>query len=201
MPTSSIQYTVNSGGASIQGQQTDTAEGTLNLEVTLAAGKAGTLTTRTDNDTGVATLSTGHGIISTDVVDVYWAGGLRRGMVATVSTNAVTIDGGAGSNLPSTTTALVVCKQTEAVFIVDGDLIQFFAVGANQRCSVDFQNASNTSQIAYQVLANTVQPPWSASGGLTSPYAGIDIQKAKLSNGSSTASCLVKVAALVDIVS
>jgi hypothetical protein len=200
MPTASIQYTVNMGGLSIQGQQTDTAESAIPLEVTLAAGKAGTLTTRTDNDTGVATLSTGHGIISTDVVDVYWADGLRRGMVATVSTNAVTIDGGAGDVLPSSTTAVVLCKQVEAVFSVSGSLIKSFAVGANQRCSVDLQNSSDVSQIAYEVIANTVQS-WSESGGLSSPFTGMTITQAKLSNSSSSATCQLKMSVLVDAVS
>lgn len=199
MPTASIQKTVNIAGLSIQGQQTDTAESAIPLEVTLAAGKAGSLTTRTDDNTGVATLSTGHGIITSDVVDVYWSGGLRRGMDATVATNAVTIDGGAGDVLPSATTAVVLCKQTEAVFVVDGDLIKAFAVGANQRCSVDLQDGSDASQIAYEVLASTVQE-WSETSGITSPFAGLDMAAAKLSNGSSTATCTVKLGVLVDAV-
>jgi hypothetical protein len=41
----------------------------------------GTLTTRTDNDDGIATLQTGHTIVTSGakLVDVYWDGGSRHG--------------------------------------------------------------------------------------------------------------------------
>ena len=43
--------------------------------------RRGRSTTRTDNDTGIVTVASGHGIMDTDTVDVYWDGGpaLRRG--------------------------------------------------------------------------------------------------------------------------
>lgn len=73
---------------------------------------AGTLTTRTDDDTGVLTMEDGHGIVTGNVVDVYWEDGSRTGMdVGTVSTNTVQIDGGEGDNLPADETPVNVVNQ------------------------------------------------------------------------------------------
>ncbi len=66
----------------------------------------GQLTTRTDADTGVVTVisdsDTGHGITTSSTVDVYWQSGQRIGMsVTAVTAKAVTVDGGAGDDLPT----------------------------------------------------------------------------------------------------
>ena len=67
----------------------------------LPAAKAGTLSARTDDNTGVVTLAAGHGLEVGDVVDVYWSGSgnYRYGMdVTVVDGNDVTVDGGAGAD-------------------------------------------------------------------------------------------------------
>ena len=93
MATATNNSYINVGGLTIQSTVTRTASGQISHDVTLPAGKAGTLTTRTDDNTGVATLGTGHGIVQNDVVDVYWAAGVRYGMdVTAVNGNAVTVD-------------------------------------------------------------------------------------------------------------
>ena len=94
----------------------------------MVAAKTGSLSTRTDDNTGVATLSTGHGILTNDVVDVYWDGGVRFGMLATVSGNAVSLDGGAGDNLPAQDTAVTVVKQTPIEVNFDGDTLKIIGI-------------------------------------------------------------------------
>ena len=76
----------------------------------ILAAQTGTMTNKTDADTGVITLSTGHGIETADVVDVYFPAGVHYGMDATVATNAVTVDGGAGDDLPENAIACTVVK-------------------------------------------------------------------------------------------
>jgi len=46
------------GGVAIQAALSRSADGSVTLDPSLPAGKAGSLTTRTDDNTGVATLST-----------------------------------------------------------------------------------------------------------------------------------------------
>ena len=86
----------------------------------IAAGAAGSLTTRTDANTGVVTLGAGHSIV-TGKVDVAWTGGARCNMDATVNGNACTIDGGEGDDLPIATTTVVVSGQTSTGRDLVGD--------------------------------------------------------------------------------
>ena len=122
-----------------------TSESEINAQVTLAAVPAanvGTLSTRTDDDTGVATLSTGHTIVSSGLlVDVYWSGGARYGMTATKSTNDITLDGGAGDNLPAQSTAVTLCQQQLVEINFDGDDADFL--------SAIYSNPSDSGANAY----------------------------------------------------
>ena len=100
------------------------------------AAKAGTLTTRTDNDTGELTMGGGHGIVDGDRLDLYWTGGCRRGMVVgVVAGNAVPIDGGSGDNLPAQDTAIVASVPVEASFPVT--VADVHAIGA--KCDYESQ--------------------------------------------------------------
>jgi hypothetical protein len=151
--------------------------------VPLPAAKAGTLSTRTDEDTGVATLAEGHGIESADVVDVYWAGGCRHGMAATVDGNDVTIDGGAGDDLPEEDTVVSVAKQTAIDTDFDGDKVTYILAATDRGpCHVDFQTAVPASVYAFPVAAED-ESHWDAESGLANPLAAATIDAIKVSNG------------------
>lgn len=68
----------------------------------------GSLTTRTDADTGVITVTDDdHGIADTDYVFVWWNKGTRYSMdVTNVTGNAITVNLGTGNNLPVIKTAV-----------------------------------------------------------------------------------------------
>lgn len=101
-------------GLNFPSRNTVTADGALVKSVTLAAAKIGQLTTRTDSNTGILTMASGHGITTAARLDLYWTGGSRRGItVGTVSGDSVPISGGAGYVLPTAATA---------VFILTGGL-------------------------------------------------------------------------------
>lgn len=103
---------------------TAACEGLSGCEVSVPAAKAGTLTTRTDANTGTLTLASGHGFTVGNRVDVYWAAGVRYGMAVTgVSGTAVTVDGGGGNDLPSTSTAVAACKPVGVAADVLGTFI------------------------------------------------------------------------------
>jgi len=105
--------------------------GSVTIQQTVAAilaAQTGTMTNKTDADTGVITLATGHGIESADVVDVYWPAGVRFGMDATVAGDAVTCDGGAGDDLPENAVACTVVLQAAVEVNFDGDDAQVIAV-------------------------------------------------------------------------
>ena len=68
-------------------------------DISLAVSHEGDLTTRTDNTDGVITLDAAHGL-ATGAFDVYWDGGMRYSVDCVIVTNACTITGGDGDNLP-----------------------------------------------------------------------------------------------------
>ena len=198
-----MRLTLNTtiGGKGIAGVILVEGNGEPSYEATLAAGKAGTLTTRTDNDTGVATLGTGHGIITGDKVDVYWSTGIRRGMDATVATNAVTIDGGAGDNLPSGATALVVCKQTVLDVDITGTTIAACMASAQRRGSIAIQknDATVIKNLDLGLSGNDGEAflVYAPNLGMTNPFS-VDVGKIVISNGSSAGTSLVKIGFVVD---
>lgn len=205
MPQATYSVNLALGGVSINRPVTRTGDHPNSYEVTLPAGKAGTLTTRTDDNTGEATLSTGHGIVDGDVVDVYWSGGIRYGMtVGTVATNVVPVDGGAGDNLPAQSTALVVTKQVTINTAIDGDAIEIIGICAEStdsastsKAHIDMRDSGNATIEEIDLVANVPQI-WDIEGGATNVFTGNPITNSKASNGSSSESLTLKIVSLED---
>jgi hypothetical protein len=143
MATINFQENVSLGGVSFNTYYPKTGNSQIpNLEEALAAGQAGTLTTMTDFNTGVATLTTGHGIITSDICDIFWTGGCRYGMTATVATNAVTLDGGTGEPLPAQDTVVVVCKQQTINIDFATTILVALRILCDQRAHVGFRSST-----------------------------------------------------------
>lgn len=95
--------------------------------VSIPAAQAATLTTRTDDDTGSLTMTSGsHGIVTGQRVDLYWTGGRAYGaLVGTVAGSVVPITSTAGGTvLPAADTAIKVGICTEAEMSFDGSKVQ-----------------------------------------------------------------------------
>lgn len=194
----SVTFSAVMAGTTIQATLLRTADGSLGRDPTLPVGSAGTLTTRTDNDTGEATLSAGHGLAQNDKVDVYWTGGLRYGMtVGVVSGNVVPIDGGSGDNLPAESTALVVTKQVEVEAEFEGDALQLAAMSSSTRCHVVFIDDLDAQCLAIEIVAGCFWS-WIADTGVTNPLAGKSLAKLLVSNGQSDTAAAFRFAAMVD---
>lgn len=158
------------GGKSFA-QATNFSAGTgLIKEISISAAQVGTLTTRTDNNTGVVTI-TGTNLISTGArVDIFWSGGSRRGMtVGTVSGQSVPIDLGAGDNLPSASTALQVSVATSYEMVFDGDDITAFGMWSQEEGQFTFCDASVVEIFSVQLEAG-VAYVWDDNSSLTNPF-------------------------------
>ena len=177
--------------------------GTVTVEKELAAvaaAKTGSLTTRTDDDTGEATLSTGHGILTSDLVDVYWDGGVRFGMLASVSGNAVSLDGGAGDALPAEDTACTVVKQTPIEVNFDGDDLQIIGVfyrnpsDTDAKAHLDLQDAGNASieelDLVHEKANGGCSKIWNIDAGDTNVFSGNRITHGAASHDSASAGTL-----------
>ncbi len=82
----------------------------------------GSLTTRTDNTTGVITTTAAlHGAVVGEKLDLTWSGGARTDVVVSaITANTITFSGGAGTNLPVQGTAITAVKHYKTVQNVFG---------------------------------------------------------------------------------
>lgn len=171
---------------------TETADSQERASPSIPVAKVGQLTTRTDADTGVLTMVAGHGFATSDKLDVFWTvsgvAGSRRNMTATVATNAVTVDGGSGDNLPDNLTAITAMKPVAVAFTVDGDTAVALAVGSPVAGYIAFFDDAGTPAliVAYQLDAQEGKS-WTESSGETNPLAGKIVTLVKFSHGNSVA--------------
>lgn len=199
MPTLTLNMTINGLGETISRTIRRTADGGGNCEISVPAGKAGTLSTRTDNETGTLTLGSGHGITTGQIVDLYWPGGARYKItVGTVSGTSVPIgadNAGSGSNLPSQGTAVVCSPRVTFDCNMDGDALSAVAIlqkydateTAMSHLSLVDSGSAEIEGIA--LYPNTPRVYDISYGYLGSnPFTGNPIVSGVVSNGSSAQS-------------
>lgn len=199
MPTAVITTNASIGGISIASTASRTAETQLSHEVSLAAAKSGTLTTRTDNDTGVITLGSGHGITDADIVDVYWSAGVQYGCTVTsYDSTTITVDLGSGDNLPTQDSAVTVGVQVTIDTDFDGDNLEAVLMHCDQKAHLDFQDSGDATLGEFDLTANEAFT-WLSGTGTANPLTGNPVDDVKVSNGGTTAATL-KIIALIDSV-
>jgi hypothetical protein len=201
MPTGVFSSNISLGGISVQSNVVRTEAGQIGQEVTLPAGKAGALTTRTSDTVGEATMATGHGITTGALVDVYWDGGVRYGVtVGTVNGQAVPLtDSGAGDVLPADETPIVIGLVTVIDTDFDGDKAAMLAALTTKRGHVDFRTAAASAHAA-ELQANEAYQ-WASDTGVTNPLASDDITAVRMSNGDSTGTAVGKLGVIYDSLS
>jgi len=194
MGTVTHGQSISGGGITIQPLPIQrTNSGTIALEDTLNTAKAGTLSTRTDNNTGTLTLESGHGITDGQIIDVYWSGGVQRTVtVGTVSGTSVPIDGGIGDNLPTAATEITACVQKAINLAIDGDNADIVAViletndkSLRTTANVQFLDAAADVIAEIDLVANVPQV-WDIEGGSANPFTGDPITNLKASQANST---------------
>ncbi len=194
MPTSNLTVSGDIGGVGVNSSFSRTATGQISHDVTLNPAKTGTLTTRTSDTAGIATLEAGHGIIVSDVVDVYWTGGRRYNVnVTAVNVNDVTFSGGTGDTLPAQSTALTMAKQQTIDTDFVGNLLVAIGALCAARAHVKFYE-SLTLKLAVDVTANELWF-WVNGGTAANPLAGANVTHIVASQAGAVAASL-KVGAL-----
>jgi hypothetical protein len=176
----------------------DVAESGTALErasPSVPAAKVGVVTTKTDANTATLTMNSGHGFVTNDKIDVFWAGGSRRNLTATVTVNSVVADGGSGDDFPASATAITAMKPVEVPLTVDGDTALGIGLqnGASQPGYVVFvdDEAAEVAAATFKLAASRGKS-WTDSSGLTNPLAGVVTSLAKFSHGDATAARTMK---------
>lgn len=193
MATNTANVSMRIGGLSISAQISREAAGQISQDVSLAAAKTGTLTTRSDDNTGTLTMTAGHGITTGAIIDVYWATGVQRKItVGTVSVNSVPFDSGVGDNMPAQDTAITACVQTVLDVDFSGDLLVMGGISGDRRCHFDIQQNDGTNILALELDAGEGWVWWD-TGAVTNPLAGVTVGKIAVTNGDSAGVCKLKV--------
>lgn len=208
MPSCNYSVSVTSGGIQTQKVVTRTSDGPIGLETSVSAGKTVTSWVKTDANTAACDLPGGHGY-SNGNFDVFWSSGgtnyVRYGVPGTISTNALSLDGGAGDDFPaSATSGVVVCRQVAASVLVDGDNTKILAIVAESTDPASTSVASVTlvdaaADIIAQVdLVANIPQVWDIAGGSANPFTGDVIVSALIGNGSASESLTIKVIGMQD---
>lgn len=201
MPTVETNLIATGGGVSISGRISRTVDSAgSSFEVQLAAGKAGTLSTRTDDETGTLTLGAGHGITTGQIIDLYWSGGARYGiLVGTVAGVSVPIgadDVGTGDVLPAQATAIVACVRTViGPLTLDGDNVSLAVFNLKTSSSagkghVELQDVADAVVEALDLVGNEPQTVVQSDTNLANALTGNVITEIHASNGDTTAATL-----------
>lgn len=203
----SLAYAVSIG--SINQSKIRTGDDLIDLQVTLPAGKSGTLTTRTDDNTGIVTVASGHGITASDTVDVYWSGGRRYGVdVTATAATTIDIDLGSGDNLPAASTAVVIVKQVVVNKAIDGDSVKIIGFLAELAASTGFgvritffdAVSAGGSAVGNGIDLDPNSPfVLDIEGGATNLLTGSPILSFVASNGDGSNACTLKIQGLQDV--
>ena len=196
MPSITHAQTISGGSVTIQTQPVvRTSSGPIALEDTLSVAKSGTLTTRTDDNTGTLTMAASHGITTGQIIDIYWSGGVQRSVtVGTVATNEVPIDSGIGDNLPADETAITAVVQKSINLAIDGDNTKILAVvletiDKTLRTAANVQFLDAAADVIAEIdLVTNVPQVWDIEGGSANPFTGDPITNLKASQASTSTS-------------
>lgn len=168
---------------------TETGDQQQSFEITLPAGEAGVVTSGGGTAAGVLTV-TAHSISNSDIVDIYWVGGARFGVtIDTSDANTMTFDdtpAATGDVLPADTTAIVVTLRFIVNTAIDGDEVQMFGIGCDQKCQCTFYDVGDAIIKQYSLpIANAVETFYQSSAE-ANPLTGNPITYAMVSNGTVT---------------
>ncbi len=205
MSVATISEQVTIGGIAFGSTINRTEEGVITHTPTLAAGIAGTLSTRTDADTGILTVEAGHGITTADFLDVYWIdadGELQvqyKCDVTAQDATTITIDLGVGDDLPAQGYAIVAGKRVEIDSDFDGDLMKVLAIACDKNCHVHFEEEDGTS-ILPQKINGGESYRWVSEQDVGNPLTGNPVGQILVSCGEAAAAKL-KIGVLYNSVS
>jgi hypothetical protein len=189
MLTGSITEGISVGGISIQSVLRRQADSQIGQEITLPAGKAGALSTRSDTNTGTLTLAADHGITTGQKIDLYWDGGSRYNVtVGTVSGVSVPIDLGSGDDLPAQSTEVIACVRVEVELTFDSAAAAIVAAKSTQRGRIDFNESGPSSLYTTELTAGEAWQ-WAADTSIVDQIGGV-VESILASNGTITEATL-----------
>lgn len=163
----------------------------------LPAAKTGALTTRTQDDEGTLTMDAGHGITTGARLDLYWDGGVQRGiLVGTVSTNSVPFTGGVGNVLPAQDTEITAMVPVEEELVFAGNDLVALSISSTKEATIVFEDSGGEELHVYLEAGGVYE--WHNASGVPNPVAGDAIESVFVSQGDSGGGATVQIGVLHD---
>lgn len=161
-------------------------------EISVPAGKSGTLSTRTSDTAGTVTLESGHGITDGQTIDVHWVDSDGRARcahgatVGTVSGDDVPFTGAAGDVLPAQDYTIVADVEIPIDVDFDASKIEALVALCDQQYCVRFLTSVPALVDGRALLGR--EPYLYATGlGLTAGLGSSVIASMTVSSGSTSA--------------
>lgn len=156
------------------------------VNTAVPAGQASIEWTKTDANTGMALLATGHGFTTGQVADVYWDGGKRWNLAVTVSGDEVTLDGGEGDDLPESETAVIVSRVVQIPEDWEGSDLALLIAESSQPGTLVFLGTDGALPWVHDLVAN--EPFfWFSRSGPENPLAEGTVTSVQVSVSGTTA--------------
>ena len=203
MPDIRFGVDVQGGGITIQRAVTRTVDHPNPYQVVLPLAHVASAWVKTDADTAACNVPTGHGIVSADLVDCYWTGGQRLNVVATVTVDALALEGGAGTDFPATANATVkVAHQTLVNTNIDGDacaivaiLLEYADPASASVGHLKMEDASHASVETFTALVANAPRVIDVTGGDTNIFTGNPITHSHASHSDAVYQPTLKILA------
>ncbi len=184
-----VNLVISAGGQTIQGVVSRQATGGVPPQaVALAAGNAGTLTTRTnDTDGEITAADAGHDIETGDKIDIGWidANGKLKvaygGTVGTVSGTSIPFTGCSGEVLPAQDYSVIVDERVPIDCDFDGDKALIIAACCDQNGHCAFEDSGSVVLDTATLYAKEPYLYYSDSN-ISPPITGNPVDELQLSN-------------------
>lgn len=167
----------------------------LQIDESCLVAEAGQLTTRTNNTVGEVTLTaTAVNIATSDVVDLYWSDGQRRGVtVGTVSGTAVPLtNSGSGDNLPVVNTNLYVAPTRTVTTSIVGNNVTSITIDSAGSEDGQYSIIATSTEVLGGRLNTGADYIWFDGSGITNPLASNTITSIRVSQGGTTANNIIR---------
>jgi hypothetical protein len=198
-------YSVNAniGGIQISDQIVREGDHPNPYEITLPVASTGTIVNRTNDTLTDVTLSGGHGLTN-GTYDCFFSGGVAYGCTGNITSNVLTLNGGAGDAFPVNTTTCQVSKVTAINTAIDGDEIEIIAInlkttnGTKTKVGhIKFMDSGNALVAEIDLVENTPRV-WDIAGGATNSFTGNAITHAQAAMNDTVTAATLQIASLED---
>jgi len=186
MPTWTIKGGGKAAGNDLSWDTPVTANTEFLTNPDLTAGMTATGWTYASASTGTADMPATHTIQDDDLIDVYWADGIRHGMTAAVTDNSVALSSGSGDDLPPSDTTVLLCVQVALSVAFVGNSLAAVVAAATIRslvCLVEGDGTANDFE-----LVPTGGLSWAETQALTNPLKDKTIVSGTMSTTDPTSS-------------